>query len=36
MRKLDTWEYIRPTPASFTVTFKDGKVASYDPPGMLP
>jgi uncharacterized repeat protein (TIGR03803 family) len=36
MRTLDTWEYDRPTPASFTVKFKDGKVISYDPPGMLP
>ena len=33
---LDTWEYALPPPSSFTVRFKDGKVADYDPPTFGP
>jgi len=36
MLKLDTWEYVEPVPASFTVKFKNGRVIEYDPPHMLP
>ncbi len=36
MMKLDEWDYILPTPSSYSIKFKDDRVVEYHPPQMLP